>query len=193
MIGFKFIKNILKIILLLLIVKCCLFASYLFNLMPGISDQAVQASAKKQVASQKDKPVYKKDSCHPELISMLHLKMAKLDERQRLLDSKEQDLKLLERDINEKIKLLKDLQRKLEGPLKKKQYEEQARLQHLAGVYSSMDPVRAAALLDKMDEETVTKLFAIMKSKKVAMILANMSPEKAARISSYLYKDSDEE
>ncbi len=186
------IKGIFKVILLVLFIKSALLFCYLFDLLPGISDQSVQASQKRQVKTQKVSSTFEKDACHPDLISLLHMKMAKLDERQRLLDSKEQDLKFLERDISEKIKILKDLQRKLEGPLKKKQYEEQARLQHLAGVYSSMDPVRAAALLDKMEEETVTKLFSIMKSKKVAKILANMSPEKAARISAYLYKEKEE-
>ena len=37
--------------------------------------------------------------------------------------------------------------------------------------------------------EALDKLFSIMKSKKVAFILANMEPEKAARISSYLYRN----
>ncbi len=131
--------------------------------------------------------------CHPELLRLLRLKMASLEKRENELDKREQDLELLKKDIEDKIKQLKDLQRKLEGPVKKKRFEQGARLQHLASVYSSMDPLRAAALLDKLDEDTVTKLFAIMKSKKVAKILANMSPEKAARISARLYGRNEEQ
>jgi len=126
--------------------------------------------------------------CHPELLTLLRNRIHELDEREKRLDAREKDLKFLEQDIEQKIKQLGKLQRELEGPVKKRRIEEQAKLQHLAGVYSSMEPARAAALLDRLDDETVTKLFSIMKSKKVAGILANMSPEKAARISTYLYR-----
>jgi len=51
-----------------------------------------------------------------------------------------------------------------------------------------MEPQRAAILLSKMDEATVERLFANMKSKKVAKILSFMEPDKAARISSSLTK-----
>ncbi len=131
--------------------------------------------------------------CNPELLEILRVKMAKLEERELALDKKENDLELLKQDIEDKLRQLKALQAKLEGPVKKRRFQEEQKLQHLAGVYSSMDPVRAATLLDKLDEETVTKLFAIMKSKKVAKILANMTPEKAARVSQRLYGKTEDE
>jgi len=134
-----------------------------------------------------------KGACNPEILRLLRLKMARLDEKEREFEKREKDLELLKKDIEDKIKQLKDLERKLEGPVKKQRLEQGVRLQHLAGVYSSMDPVRAAALLDKLDEDTVTKLFAVMKSKKVAKILANMSPGKAARISERLYGKNDDQ
>ncbi|GEM_PF-4870679 len=127
--------------------------------------------------------------CSQELVDLLNARAAEMDAREEKIRKREQELKLLQEEILEKIKLLKKMQRQLEGPIKKRAAEEEAKLQHLAGVYSSMDPGRAAALLNKLDDETVTKLFSIMKSKKVAAILANMEPEKAARISKFLYKD----
>jgi len=130
----------------------------------------------------------KSSKCHPKLLALLRKRNAELQKRHDSLEQEEQDLDFLRREIDSKVKVLKDLQRNLEGPVKKKKYLEKARLQHLAGVYGAMEPARAAALLDKIDEETVTKLFAIMKSKKVAPILARMSPDKAARISAFLYR-----
>ncbi len=126
--------------------------------------------------------------CHPRLLALLRQKNLYLQKRDQDIRKEEQDLDFLKREMESKVKILKDLQRSLEGPVKKKKYQEQAKLQHLAGVYGAMEPARAAALLDKMDEDTVTKLFAIMKSKKVAPILARMSPDKAARISACLYR-----
>ncbi len=127
-------------------------------------------------------------NCHPRFLALLRQKKLDLQKKNESLEKEEQDLDFLRQEMDNKVKILKDLQRSLEGPVKKRKYQEQARLQHLAGVYGSMEPSRAAALLDKMDEDTVTKLFSIMKSKKVAPILAKMSPDKAARISAYLYK-----
>ncbi len=130
--------------------------------------------------------------CHPDLLALLRQKDQYLDKKNQDLQKEAQDLDFLKREMDSKVKILKDLQRSLEGPVKKKRYQEQAKLQHLAGVYGAMDPGRAAALLDKMDEDTVTKMFLIMKSKKVAPILANMSPDKAARISACLYRKPPE-
>jgi len=127
-------------------------------------------------------------NCHPEFLVLLRQKKHEMTKKDEDLKKKQQDLDFLRQELDNKVKLLKDLQRSLNGPVKKKKYQEQARLQHLAGVYGSMEPARAAALLDKIDEQTVTKLFSIMKSKKVAPILAKMTPDKAARISAYLYR-----
>ena len=181
----------MKVLVVALLAKLGVVVAMLCNLdaRSGLMDDVASAALKASSKSRTEDMNSGEEGCHPELLRMLRLKMARLDKRQQELDKRKEDLQLLQRDIDDKIKQLKDLQRKLEGPAKKKRFEEEARLQHLAGVYSSMDPIRAAALLDKMDEETVTKLFSIMKSKKVAKILANMSPEKAARISAYLYKN----
>ena len=127
-------------------------------------------------------------NCHPDLLALLRQKKLEMNKKDEGFKKEQKDLDFLKQELDNKVKLLKDLQRSLAGPVKKKKYQEQARLQHLAGVYGSMDPARAAALLDKIDEETVTKLFSIMKSKKVAPVLAKMAPDKAARISAYLYK-----
>lgn len=129
-----------------------------------------------------------REQCSQEFLDLINARAQEIEEQQKALKQKEADLRLLEEEIDQKIKMLKKLQRDLEGPIKQRAAEEEARLQHLAGVYSSMDPSRAAALLNKLDDDTVTRLFSIMKSKKVALILANMDPEKAARISSFLYR-----
>jgi len=122
------------------------------------------------------------------VLAILQAKLRDLEEREQKLEKREADLKLLEQEIEKRLKELKTLQSALEGPVKKANAEYQGRFQHLVGVYSSMEPQRAAILLSKMDEATVERLFANMKSKKVAKILSFMEPDKAARISSSLTK-----
>ncbi len=183
-----------KLLLFIVTIKTFLVACLIFDLSPFGHDAPVQASQKMSENKYKEtlSHYFKEGCCHPEFLAYLRIEMSNLEKKRQELDKREKDLSFLEKDIEEKLKKLKELQRRLEGPVKRNKAEEQTRLQHLAGVYSSMDPVRAAALLDKMDENTVTKLFSIMKSKKVARILANMEPDKAARISSFLYNKGEE-
>ncbi len=124
--------------------------------------------------------------CNPELLDIIQAEARQWRHRKEELDAKQKDLELLRSEIDERIKELKSLQSRLEGPAKKAKSAYDARFQHLVGVYSSMEPSRAALLLDKMDEDTVAKIFSTMKSKKVANILALMAPEKAARITDKL-------
>ena len=183
----------IRVLVVALAAKLSVLGAMLLDLPPNPSLEDLATASTSGNVTTPSIPYHGEKTSHPELARLLRLKMASLDKREKELDKREQDLELLKRDIEDKIKQLKDLQRKLEGPVKKKRFEQGARLQHLASVYSSMDPLRAAALLDKLDEDTVTKLFAIMKSKKVAKILANMSPEKAARISARLYGRNEEQ
>jgi flagellar motility protein MotE (MotC chaperone) len=126
--------------------------------------------------------------CETEAVELLRARLREVNERQAELEQQAKDLALLKGEIEERIKELKDLQSRLEGPAKAANDDYQARLEHLVGVYSSMEPASAATLLDKLDDATVVKIFAAMKSKKVAPILALMDTEKAARISSALSK-----
>ena len=117
---------------------------------------------------------------------ILKARLRKIKERERALQQKERDLALIKEEIEKRIKTLKDLEASLKGPLATAKKANEERFMHLVGVYSSMEPQRAAMLLEKMDEETVVKLFSSMKSKKVAKILSYMDTDKAARISSRL-------
>ena len=185
----------LKVLAGALSAKLLVILAMVFNLCSGsfVMTDSAAAAASKSSSTRTDANFDGDKACNPELLELLRVKMAKLDEREQALDKKENDLELLKQDIEDKLRQLKTLQTKLEGPVKKRRFQEEQKLQHLAGVYSSMDPVRAATLLDKLDEDTVTKLFAIMKSKKVAKILANMTPEKAARVSQRLYGKTEDE
>ncbi len=118
--------------------------------------------------------------------AVLLARLRRLHKRELELDQRERDLRLLKKEIEERISQLKALEERLRGPLAKAKKESEERFMHLVGVYSSMEPQRAALLLEKMDEDTVVRLFSAMKSKKVAKILSFMEEDKAARISARL-------
>ncbi len=182
---------ILRLLLGVGLLKLCLAAALflgplgtpsLTSAKAGPEDSAGPEAGDKSKAG----PALKQTSCNPEVLEILRAEARQWKQKKRELDAKEKDLGLLKSEIDERLKELKNLQARLEGPVKKAKASYEAKFQHLVGVYSSMEPARAAALLDKMDEAMVAKIFGSMKSKKVAKILALMEPEKAARISSTL-------
>ena len=118
--------------------------------------------------------------------TILKARIRALEQREERLSQRERDLALWKEEILQRIDELKRLEESLKGPVSKAKKESEGRFRHLVGVYSSMDPQRAAMLLERMEEDTVVRLFSSMKSKKVAKILSFMDAEKAARLSSRL-------
>jgi flagellar motility protein MotE (MotC chaperone) len=170
-------------------IKLALAGAYLyFQAVPDAAIPVVAAAASRGgTTSGYDAPVPGGDGdCQPELLSVITARARELEKRKMELDRRQRDLDLLQSDIETMLEELKKLQARLGSPVKKARKDSEIRFQHLVGVYSSMEPGRAAALLGKMDEKTVTRIFASMKSKKVAAIMALMDPETAASISSQL-------
>lgn len=182
-------KTLIRVIMALGCMKLMLAGAYLYSQAipePVISGVAVAASEKGSGLSEKNVSPSLQGECRPELLAVIRARVRDLDMREAELDKRQKDLDLLKSNIETMLEELKKLQAMLVGPVKKARKESDIRFQHLVGVYSSMEPGRAAALLGKMDEKTVTRIFASMKSKKVAAIMAIMDPEAAAAISAEL-------
>ena len=182
------IKTLIRVIMALGCMKLMLAGAYLYfqaSPDPATPDYAVAASERNS-SRHPGSAATGEDGCRPELLSVIQARARELQKRSAELDRQEKDLELLKSDIETMLQELKKLQSRLGGPIKKAQKDSELRFQHLVGVYSSMEPGRAAALLGKMDEKTVTRIFASMKSKKVAAIMALMDPETAASISARL-------
>jgi flagellar motility protein MotE (MotC chaperone) len=126
--------------------------------------------------------------CRPEVLQVLNARSSELEAKQSELEKKSKDLDLVKNELDVKIKELKDLKAALEGPVNTIKSASQGDLQHMIDVYNFMDPQRAAAMLDKMDDRTVIQVFKGMKSKKVAQIMSFMNTDKAATVGAELTK-----
>ena len=183
-------RFVLGLVVLKLVLSVTFFLNSGMEGPPGMATAASSNRNSEETGTNSDNVVPSDQApCQPEVLEILRTRFRELDKRQAELEKEAQDLELLRKDIEKRLKELKDLQAKLEGPAKKARDANKAQFQHLVGVYSSMEPNRAAALLDKMEETTVVRIFAAMKSRKVAKILALMDPDKAASISSELSKN----
>ncbi len=130
---------------------------------------------------------------HPEVLKILKAQARSLEKKQASEPEKQDSAGLLSKQLedslkklDEKLAELQKIKDSLSGAISQNKEQEAESLQHLIGVYSAMEPDKAANLLERMDETTVIKIFSSMKSKKVAAIMAMMEPSKAARISSEL-------
>lgn len=116
-----------------------------------------------------------------------------LQKRQEELNTREVQLKQLEKQIDEKIKKLEELEASIKSEVEAYKIESNARVKHLVKIYSSMKPKAAASLMDKLDINVAVEVFLNMKGDAVGSILSYMETSKAASITKMLatYKGSD--
>ncbi len=111
--------------------------------------------------------------------------MAALDKKQKTtageLGKREQAVAGTENAQKLKQEELDALAAKLSG--------QQADLKALAEKYENMDPVKAAAVLDKMKVADIAKLIAVIKADKGALILNNMKADVAKKVTEYILKN----
>ncbi|MBQ4133524.1 MAG: MotE family protein [Desulfovibrionaceae bacterium] len=109
-----------------------------------------------------------------------------LDRRQVELERREQDLRVLEGQLNEKLEDMQALEGRIQMMLKDAQDLQDKKLKHLVDVYSNMKAKQAGQVLETLDERTAVRILAGMRGRQAGEILNNITPEKAARLSEML-------
>jgi flagellar motility protein MotE (MotC chaperone) len=133
---------------------------------------------------------------HPEipLDENLRKKEKELRDREARLNRREAELKVLQDKIDTRMSELNDLQTKLLNFSKKLAEREgalqDAQMTHLVALYSAMDPGKAAAIMNKLNLNTVVRILKYMKGKNAGKIMAMMDPDRGATISEALSKNN---
>lgn len=123
----------------------------------------------------------------------------KLRKREQELLKKEAQLKKMEaqllplkEEVETRMGELNELQNRLSAEAKnlaeREKTLEDAKISHLVKTYSSMEAVKAAAILDKLRLDIVVRILGNMRGKSAGAIMAMMPPEKGATISERLSK-----
>ncbi len=124
----------------------------------------------------------------------LRKKKTALDAREKRLKEKETELRSLQEKIDARMAELNDLQTKLTKFAQQLGDKEKAmkdsQMAHLVALYSSMEPGKAAAIMDKLNMETVVKILRYMKGKNAGKIMDMMAPDRGATISEALSKSN---
>jgi len=117
-----------------------------------------------------------------DVLQQLSKRRAELDAKARELDEREALVTAAEQRMDQKMSELKAMQSTLQDLLKKRSDAEETQLQSLVKIYENMKPKAAAGVFEELDMDILLEVVARMKERKVAPILAMMTPTKAKEL-----------
>lgn len=117
-----------------------------------------------------------------DILQRLSQRREKLEEWQTELETKENILNITQTKIDQKIAELRDLKKQVEDLLAQYNQKEKEKTDALVKIYESMKAKSAAQIFSELDHATLMPVMSRMKEKKVALILANMSPKQATEL-----------
>jgi flagellar motility protein MotE (MotC chaperone) len=109
-----------------------------------------------------------------------------LDARENELVLREQLLAATQKQVDEKIAELKEIQSKLDTMLAQRDDAQKAQLTALVKMYENMKPADAAKIFEKLDRRILADVAGGMKPAKVGAVLAAMETAKAQELTALL-------
>jgi flagellar motility protein MotE (MotC chaperone) len=116
------------------------------------------------------------------LLERLGERREELDGRARELEMRERLLNSAEKKLEGRIEELRTLEEKGGDPAQKAQQNEQAALKNVVIMYEAMKPKDAARVFDRLPHEVLVPVVLQMNPRKMAEVLAAMSPESAEKL-----------
>jgi flagellar motility protein MotE (MotC chaperone) len=109
-----------------------------------------------------------------------------LNEREKALDKREAELRVLEMELDDKLKNLKALEVRMQKLIDSAGAIQDEKMVHLVNVYSNMKPKQAAQVLETLDEPIAVRILAGMSGRKAGEILSSVRADRAAALSEAL-------
>ena len=116
-----------------------------------------------------------------------------IEEKEKFLVRREQQLLSLQDEINKKIEDLTRLRDEIRDQMEIKRTAKENQVKHLIKIYSTMKPQKVAQLIEKLDINLITELFSRMKGDVVGQILSFVDTEIGAKITQGLFPEDMEE
>ncbi len=120
-------------------------------------------------------------------------KITLIEEREKFLSRREQQLLALQEEINKKIEDLTRLRDEIRESMEVKKTAQENQVKHLIKIYSTMKPQKVAELIEKLDIDLITELFSRMKGDVVGQILSFVDTNTGAKITQGLFPADMEE
>jgi|SRR5689334_11271813 flagellar motility protein MotE (MotC chaperone) len=150
------------------------------------SDAPAAATPDKAVAPEvTNAPADPKPSYSPgerAVLESLAQRRQELETRAREIDVRDSLLKAAEKRIEQRLQELKELEARVNGAMSKKDEEEAAKFKSLVGMYENMKAKDAAKIFDRLNMRVLVEVVNAMNPRRMADILAQMSPDIAERL-----------
>ncbi len=124
----------------------------------------------------------------PRVMSLLEKERQALQARENAVATREDQLRVLKREVEERLKDLSALQQRTMESLEEEKRAQGEQNRHMVATLEAMPADRASRLLEKMDDEVAAQLLRRMKGKEAGAILSMLTSDKAARLSQRLLK-----
>lgn len=180
---------------LLLGQKCVLLVGAALSGLPVTTAFGTAPAAAATPAAAKPPPIVNWDStlpppaiCPPEttvnpgeisVLSALRSRAAALDAREAALNRKQALTDAAETRLTAQLAGLRAVEDRLNALAETANQADEARWQALVATYEAMDPQAAASIFDGLEPSVLLPVLVRMNSRKSALILADMSPDKA--------------
>jgi flagellar motility protein MotE (MotC chaperone) len=115
------------------------------------------------------------------LLSLMERKR-QLDERDTLLNQREEQLRVLRDNIQHQVSELKRLQDAIEASMDAKKSLDAENLKKVVALYNGMDSKRAAEKFQQLEPKVAVQILMSMNQRKAAALLEQLPPENAKRI-----------
>ncbi|ADZ69970.1 hypothetical protein SL003B_1542 [Polymorphum gilvum SL003B-26A1] len=116
-----------------------------------------------------------------------------LQEQEGQLDLREKLLQATEERLQKRVDELKSLEQRIEQVVDEKRKQEENEIAGLVTMYESMKAKDAARIFDRLELEVLLKVVRQMKPRKMADVLARMSPEAAERLTVAIARGGDDQ
>lgn len=144
-------------------------------------EAAAAAAAEAALDPEVDDPYAYTDE-EVDVLQQLAKRREELDLRARQLDEREALILAAERRMEQRLAELKAIQATVEDLLKARSEQEEADLKSLVKMYENMKPKAAAKVFEEMDMDVLLDVVDRMNERKVAPILALVTPTRAKEI-----------
>lgn len=120
------------------------------------------------------------------ILKSLDTRRVELEDRRKQLEEKEIDIRNKEREYAARLTEIKTITQELKEDRVKDERKKKNQFDQLANVYGSMNPKEAAQLIEQLDITIARQLIERMPEKRIAQILALMTPDRALTITRML-------
>jgi flagellar motility protein MotE (MotC chaperone) len=117
-----------------------------------------------------------------QILLSLNERKRQLDQRDLLLNQREEQLRALRDNIQHQVTELKRLQEEIEASMEAKKAQDAENLKKVVSLYNGMDPKKSAAKFQTLDPKVAVQILLAMNQRKAAALLEELPPDVAKRL-----------